>query len=145
MIKTIMVEKEPGEGGRGMKLDEAIKKAKEIDGYVYRTWECWQTGGSLPHKIYIVYRGGLLVDRNRREYIPTVQEAHADDWEVAEIKKGDLLTELDARVAGAKSDVWSISDDIRRRTQTAYTVATVTSFVGMAISIVALMVTLLLK
>lgn len=128
-----------------MKLDEAIRKAKEIDGYVYRTWECRQTSGSIPQKIYIVCQGGLLVDRNRREYIPTVQEAHADDWEVAEIKKGDLLTELDARVASAKSDVWSISDDIRRRNQKAYTVATVVSVVGLVISIVALMVTLLLK
>ena len=128
-----------------MKLDEAIKKAKEIDGYVYRTWECWQTGGSIPHKIYIVYRGGLLVDRNRREYIPTVQEAHADDWEVAEIKKSDLLMELDARADSAKSSVWSISNDIRRRTQKSHMVATVTSFVGLAISIVALVVTLLMK
>ena len=33
-----------------MKLDEAIKKAKEIDGYVYRTWECWQTGGMKMHQ-----------------------------------------------------------------------------------------------
>ena len=128
-----------------MNLNEAIKKAQEIDGYVYRTWECGQASGSIPQKIYTVYRGGLLVDRNKREYTPTIQEAHADDWEVAEIKKSDLLMELDAKADSAKSSVWSISNDIRRRTQKAHMVATVTSFVGLAISIVALVVTLLLK